>query len=118
MEWGPVSQPSKESNENQTCLDRGAGNFATQSWTQKNPSTARAFQRALEKGQALADSDPAMVKQILPSYAKVSPQIAAQIGVDRYPSAVDATNIQRIADLMLAGGLLKSRFNASSMIFH
>lgn len=95
-----------------------SGTFATQSWTQKNPATARAFQRALEKGQALADSNPALVKQILPSYSKVSPQVAAQIGVDRYPSKFDASRAQRIADLMLAGGLLKSRFDASSMIFH
>jgi NitT/TauT family transport system substrate-binding protein len=95
-----------------------SGYFATQSWTQKNPATARAFQRAVEKGQALADSDPAMVRQVLPTYSKISPQVAAQIGVDNYPSTVSASREQRIADLMFAGGLLKSRFNASSMLFH
>jgi NitT/TauT family transport system substrate-binding protein len=95
-----------------------SGTFATQKWSQQNPATARAFQRALEKGQAMADSNPAMVKQILPTYSKTSPQIAAQIGVDKYPSAPSATDAQRIADLMLAGGLLKSHFSAASMLFH
>jgi NitT/TauT family transport system substrate-binding protein len=94
-----------------------SGYFATQSWTQQNPATARAFQRAVDKGQALADSNPAMVRQVLPSYSKISPQIAAQIGVDQYPPAPGA-GVQRIADLMAAGGLLKSPFNVSSMLFH
>ena len=95
-----------------------SGYFTTQSWTQRNPATARAFQRALEKGQALATSDPAMVRQILPSYSKISAQAAANIGLGSYPSAFDGSRLQRIADLMLSGGLLKSRFDANSMIFH
>ena len=95
-----------------------SGYFSTQRWTQQNPATARAFQRALNKGQALATSDPALVKQILPTYSKITPQTAAQLGINKYPSALDPSRVQRIADLMLAGGLLKSRFDASSMIFH
>jgi NitT/TauT family transport system substrate-binding protein len=95
-----------------------SGYFATQQWTQQNPATARAFQRAIVKGQALADSDPAMVRQVLPTYSKVSPQLANQIGIDNYPSTVSASRMQRIADLMLAGGVLKSPFNASPMLFH
>lgn len=95
-----------------------SGYFAAQKWTQQNPATARAFQRALLKGQALADSNPAMVRQILPTYAKTTPQVAAQIGIGNYPSTVSAARAQRIADLMLTGGLLKSQFNASSMLFH
>ena len=38
-----------------------SGYFATAAWTQKYPHTARAFQRALAKAQALANSDPAAV---------------------------------------------------------
>ena len=95
-----------------------SGYFATQSWTQQNPATARAFQRALDKGQALANSNPALVKQVLPSYSKISPQRASAIHLGSYPSVPDASRLQRIADLMLTGGLLKSRFDAGSMLFH
>lgn len=95
-----------------------SGYFATQSWAQKNPATARAFQRALDKGQALASSNPALVKQVLPSYTKITPPTAAAIRLGSYPSALDAGRVQRIADLMVAGGLLKSRFGTAPMIFH
>lgn len=95
-----------------------SGYFATQAWTQKNPATARAFQRALDKGQALANSNPAMVKQILPTYTKINPQTASAIRLGSYPSAPDAARLQRISDLMLTGGLLKSHFDAGSMLFH
>ena len=95
-----------------------SGYFANQSWTQQNPATARAFQRALDKGQALADSNPALVKQVLPSYSKISPQTASAIHLGTYPSVPDASRLQRIAGLMLTGGLLKSRFDAGSMLFH
>ena len=35
-----------------------SGYFATSTWVQSHPNTARAFQQALEKGQAYADANP------------------------------------------------------------
>ena len=50
-------------------LDQGAtvnfpidGYVATQAWARQHPKTAAAFVRAIEQGQALADSDPTAVQ--------------------------------------------------------
>ena len=54
-----------------------SGYFATTAWTQQNPHTAQAFQRAMAKAQAYADANPAAVRQILPTYTKVTAPAAA-----------------------------------------
>ncbi len=66
-----------------------SGYFATQSWAQQNPNTARAFQTALLKAQACANANPAAVQAILPSYTKVTAAAASHIPVNNYPSTLD-----------------------------
>ncbi|MDR0345332.1 MAG: ABC transporter substrate-binding protein [Nocardiopsaceae bacterium] len=95
-----------------------SGYFATQQWTQKYPKTARAFQRAMAKAQALAERDPAAVKAILPTYSKITAAAAQHIALTTYPATARAADLQRVANLMLSGGLLKSRLSVQSMLFH
>jgi len=40
----------------------------------------------------------------------------AVMALDTYPIGIDATRIQRVADVMFQFGLLKTRFNVSSML--
>lgn len=94
-----------------------SGYFATQSWVQKYPHTARAFQRALEKGQELADSNRALVEKVLPTYSKVTPKVAALISLNDFPMSLDATRLQRVANLMLAGKLLTKPLNVAPLLF-
>ena len=94
-----------------------SGYFATTAWTKQYPKTARAFQRAMAKAQALASSDPAAVKQILPTYTKITAQAAQAISLNSFPATTDPATLQRVADLMLSGGLVKSRFSVQPLIF-
>ena len=94
-----------------------SGYFATAAWTQKYPHTAAAFQRAMAKAQALANSDPAAVRQILPTYTKITAAAAQAIHLETYPASTDAAQLQRVATLMRSGGLLSSPFSVQSMIF-
>jgi NitT/TauT family transport system substrate-binding protein len=95
-----------------------SGYFATAAWAQANPHTARAFARAIEKAQALADNDRAAVEKILPAYVKITSQIAAIVNLNAYPTTLDPVLIQRVADLMLSGGLLKKHLNVAPLLFH
>jgi NitT/TauT family transport system substrate-binding protein len=95
-----------------------SGYFATQSWTQQNPNTARAFQTAMFKAQAYADANPQAVTGILPSYIKISAAAATQVPVNDYPSTLNTSDLQRITSLMSSGGLLTSSLNVSSLLFH
>jgi NitT/TauT family transport system substrate-binding protein len=106
-------------------LDAGAtssfpvqGCAVTREWAAANPLALAAFTRAYEQGQQLADSSRAAVERAmekLPPPLGVSPQVAAVMALDSYPTgAVDQVRIQRVADVMrqFLGG---PRFNVAEM---
>ena len=96
-----------------------SGYFSTQAWAQKYPNTARAFQAAMERGQALADASRAAVEQVLPDYIKsLTPEQSAVVNLGQFPTSLDYTHVQRVADLMINGGLLNPHFTVQPLLFH
>jgi len=101
-------------------LDQGAtsnfpidGYVATQAWAQKYPKTAAAFVRAIEEGQAIANSDPAAVQAAMAKYDKLPPEVTAAMVVSGYPiGPVNETHIQRVALAMLQFGMLGTEYAA------
>jgi NitT/TauT family transport system substrate-binding protein len=97
------------------------GYVVTKQWAAKNPNTLRRFLAALEEGQEIADTDRAAVEQSFealngPVNGQVTPGIGAVMALNSYPIGIDGTRIQRVADVMYQFGLLKTRFNVSSML--
>jgi NitT/TauT family transport system substrate-binding protein len=94
-----------------------AGYVATRAWAAQNPRTAAAFVTALEKGQALADSDRAAVTAALSAHIGIPSKTAAAVSVGTFPvnSAVQAAPLQRLANLLSRYGLLKRPFNVTTM---
>ncbi|MFD7655264.1 ABC transporter substrate-binding protein [Actinosynnema sp. NPDC059797] len=92
-----------------------AGYGTTGTFLRDNPRTIAAFQRALVKGQRDA-SDHTMVRQLLPDYAKVEPDTAALVHFGEYPTTLDTTRLQRVADLMRTYGLLADDFDVKPML--
>jgi NitT/TauT family transport system substrate-binding protein len=95
-----------------------SGYFATQSWAQQNPNTARAFQAFLLKAQAYAQANPTAVQDILPAYTKVTAAAASHIPVNSYPSTLDPAELQKVIALMKSGGLPTASLSPSSLLFH
>ena len=101
-------------------LDQGAtlnfpidGYLATQAWAQKYPKTAAAFVRAIEEGQARADSDRAAVEHAMAQSDNLPDQVTAVMALPDFPvGPVDETRIQRTAEAMLQFGLLGSQYTA------
>jgi NitT/TauT family transport system substrate-binding protein len=54
---------------------------------------------------------------VLPSYAKVDARTAATLSFPGYPTSVDPAGLQRLSDLMVQQGLLKSPIDVPSVIF-
>jgi NitT/TauT family transport system substrate-binding protein len=94
------------------------GFYSTAQWLSRNQQAALAFQRAVEKAQAVAATNPKLVAQLLPTYTSITPGAAARIALPGYPTALDLAQIQRVATLMFSGGMLKKPFNVASMLFH
>jgi NitT/TauT family transport system substrate-binding protein len=82
-----------------------SGYITTQGWAQQHAAAAKAFQQALEKGNAYADAHPDVVRSVLPSYTSITPAAAATVPLGVYPSTLTTSPLQRIAALMKAGGL-------------
>jgi NitT/TauT family transport system substrate-binding protein len=93
-----------------------SGYFALSSWTAKYPNTARAFESAMAKAQALANSDPAAVRSILPTYTTIKPAVANAVNLNEYPATLTAAPLQQVASLMLAQGMLKTPLDVSNLI--
>lgn len=110
----------------QTLFDTGQGSTAnfpisgyvsTKAWAEKYPNTASAFVRAITKGQLLADANRAASEvAVTKSIKGVTSQVAALLAFDQYPTGVDPTRVQRVANVMQQFGLTKQAFNISTMI--
>ncbi len=99
-------------------LDQGAtsnfpidGYVATQAWAQKYPKTAAAFVRAIEAGQAIANSDALAVQAAIAKYDQLPVQVTAAMVLSGYPTGpVQEPNIQRVAVAMLNFGMLGRQY--------
>jgi len=119
QQYGAV--PLADLNQGATSDFPVEGYVVTKQWAQKYPNTLKRFLAALELGQEISDTDRPGVEQAFealngPQNGQVSPGIAAVMALDTYPIGIDATRIQRVADVMFQFGLLKTRFNVSSML--
>ena len=104
-------------------LDQGSvagfpvvGYAVTRAYEQRYPRTVAAFIRALERGQAMADSSRATVEKAAEAFLGMSPQTAAVMALPAFPLGVDRIRLQRVADAMQQFGLLKQPYNVTQMI--
>jgi len=93
-----------------------SGYITTQTWAQQHAAAARAFQQALEKGNAYAQAHPDVVRSVLPSYTTITAKAAAAVPLGTYPSTLTAADLQRIATLMKGGGLATPSSVASLLL--
>lgn len=94
------------------------GYAVTRSWAQKYPDTLAAFNRALQQGQEMADSDRSTAEMAIERYLGLSEQTAAVMALPDYPLSTDPTQLQRVVDTMIEFGMLPpsdNSFKISSM---
>lgn len=93
-----------------------AGYAATEKFAKENPKTVAAFQRALQKAQGMA-ADRKVVQDILPSYAKgIDAKVASTMSYGTYPTTLNATRLQRVADVMQQFGYVDRRLDVKDFI--
>jgi NitT/TauT family transport system substrate-binding protein len=106
-----------------TDLDGGAtqdfpltGYAVLDSWAARYPRTAAAFTRAIERGNAIAATDLAVLQQVLSASLHLSPNITGVMATGTFPTSANPVQIQRAADLMLHYGQLKEPFNVNALM--
>ena len=91
------------------------GYFSTESFANQNPRTSAAFRRAMQKSQAMA-AERRNVEEVLPSYSKIDAKTASTIAVGAFPTSLNATRLQRVADLMLRQRLLDKELDVRTIM--
>ncbi|GAA1549822.1 ABC transporter substrate-binding protein [Actinomadura kijaniata] len=91
------------------------GFSSTEQFATQNPKTVAAFQRALVKAQNLA-ADRAVLKQEIPKFTQLSPQIIDTISMNAFPTSTRAQRIQKVADVMKQFEYLKEPFDVKSIV--
>ena len=93
-----------------------SGYLTTKSWTQQHSAAARAFQQAVEKGNAYADAHPSVVRSLLPTYTSITAKAAASMPLGSFPATLTTAPLQRVATLMRGGGLATPSDVASMLL--
>jgi NitT/TauT family transport system substrate-binding protein len=101
-------------------MDQGAtenfpmdGYVATQAWAEKYPATAAAFVRAIQDGQTIAETDPAVVQAAIAKADDLPSVVTVVMALPGFPTGpVNAQNIQRVAEVMLEFGVLGKQYSA------
>jgi NitT/TauT family transport system substrate-binding protein len=91
-----------------------AGYVSTEDFAKKNPKTVAAFQRALAKAQAML-VDKSLVAQVVPTYTQIQPAIAKEMHQGLYPANLDQARLQRVSDVMVKYGYIKSPIDVKSL---
>ena len=92
------------------------GYFGTSTWVGNNAKAVAAFQCGLSKASAYANADENNVRQVLPEFTKFTPDVIAGLHFNEYATAIDVSQVQRPADILLQQGLISAPFDASSMV--
>ncbi|MEU6721858.1 ABC transporter substrate-binding protein [Nonomuraea sp. NPDC046802] len=93
-----------------------AGWMASEQWARQNPKTLAAFQRAISKAQQIASSDRKAVEAALPTYTNIDRTTAEAITLGAYPSTLEASRLQKVADLMLEHNYIDAPIDVKSVM--
>jgi NitT/TauT family transport system substrate-binding protein len=88
----------------------------TEQWLAKYPKTAAAFHRAIAKAQKIAGEDRKAIDEVVPTYTQIPADVAAAMKVGSFTMEVDQASVQKLADLMLSYGFLKSKVDVARLI--
>jgi NitT/TauT family transport system substrate-binding protein len=96
-----------------------AGYAATDDFVRANPNVIAAFQKVMAKATSMAVADRALLENTAVKYSKVDADTAKIMPVmPTLKSKLDATRIQRAADLLKEFGIIATRLDVSKMIVH
>ncbi|GGX04724.1 sulfonate ABC transporter substrate-binding protein [Streptomyces chartreusis] len=93
-----------------------SGYISTGDYTDGHGKTLAAFQRAIRAAVEIAEKDPSVVRDTLPTYTKVTKEQAESIDLPVFPPVMDATQLTRLTDLMEKQGMLKKPIDPATLL--
>ena len=85
-------------------------------YTNANPDMVKRFKAAITESLAYADAHSDEVRQIIPTYTRISPEIAAKIILPIWPPEFNRVSAQAMADDMLKSGLITKKADVAALL--
>ncbi|MFD8494141.1 ABC transporter substrate-binding protein [Amycolatopsis sp. NPDC059657] len=92
-----------------------AGYASQAKFTDGNPKTVAAFQKAMQKATKEA-ADRSKIEPLMVEFAKIDQDTAALTTLLTFQSALDARRLQRVPDLLKDQGTITARIDVNTMI--
>ena len=94
-----------------------AGYFTTSQRIQEDPELVDAFVTAMKESQQFAEDNPDAVREILPEYTSLDPEIIEELTISRFPQEINTDSVQRIIELSLETGLIDNEVALEDFIY-
>jgi NitT/TauT family transport system substrate-binding protein len=90
--------------------------FTSAKYAKENPDIVKRFQAAMTESLAYADSHTDEVRQIIPTYTRITPEIAGKITLPRWPTEFNRQSTQALADDALEDGLITKKADVAALL--
>ncbi len=90
--------------------------FTSVQYAKANPDIVKRFKAAITESMAYADSHTDEVRQIIPTYTRITPEIAAKITLPRWPTEMNRASSQALADDALLDGLITKKADIAALL--
>ncbi|GAA1804648.1 ABC transporter substrate-binding protein [Nesterenkonia flava] len=89
--------------------------FTSGDYLENNPEVVEAFTRAIAESQRYADENPDAVREILPTYTDLDPEVIEQLTLSRYPAAVNRDSLQQINEISEKAGIINEQLDLEEL---
>ncbi|MGB6757866.1 MAG: ABC transporter substrate-binding protein [Xanthobacteraceae bacterium] len=90
--------------------------FTSVKYANDNPDIVNRFKAAITESLAYADSHTDEVRQIIPTYTRITPEIAAKITLPRWPTEFNRQSTQALADDALEDGVITKKADVAALL--
>jgi NitT/TauT family transport system substrate-binding protein len=90
--------------------------FTSKQLLGENPDLVKRFTEAMNESLEYADSHPDEVREILPTYTKIGPEIIPDLVLPKWPADINQESVSAIAELAQSEGVLQNKPNIADLM--
>jgi NitT/TauT family transport system substrate-binding protein len=90
--------------------------FTSEKYAKEKPDMVKRFKTAITESLAYAESHPDEVRKAIPTFTRITPEIAARINLPKWPTEMNRQSTQVLADLALKDGLVTKKPDVAALL--
>jgi NitT/TauT family transport system substrate-binding protein len=90
--------------------------FTSTEYAEQNPDVVQRFIRAMRKANNYAQEHPDKARAIIPTYTRITPEVAAEVSLPAFPADLPLEDVQAQAELMARYGFADEPPDAQTLL--